>query len=104
MKQPGSENISKQGKNMPAKLYTIHRENIMAKRTETEIMKEIVNIYDNLVPEVLGRNGLADNNEIKERSNKLFSRLDECEKELGRRVDYEDAEQWYKTEMISTKN
>lgn len=68
---------------------------LATKKTETEIMLAIVNVYDGLSPECLSGDGMYTNSQIKANSSRLFTELAELEKELGRKVDVNKAYDWY---------
>ena len=59
---------------------------IAKKRTEAEIMRDLLDVFCGLSPEVLTCDGEASNDYVVETSKKLFARLAVLEAELGRKV------------------
>lgn len=63
---------------------------IKRKRTEDEIMKDLLNVFCGLEPESLTCDGEASNEHVVETSKKLFAELAVLEKELGRKVEADE--------------
>lgn len=66
----------------------------MAKRTEDEIMHDLLNVFCGLSPENLTCDGEASNDHVVSQSRKLFAQLAVLEKELGRKVDESEVYRW----------
>jgi hypothetical protein len=60
---------------------------LKTKRTEAEIMRDLLDVFCGLSPENLTCDGEASNAHVVATSKKLFKRLAELETELGRKVD-----------------
>ena len=59
----------------------------MAKRTEDEIMADLLDVFCGLSPENLSADGMNSDTTIRKISARLFKELAVLEKELGRKVD-----------------
>lgn len=67
---------------------------VQAKRSEAEIMEAILGAYCGLSPENLSCDGEASRAHIQRRSRELHTQLEDCFRELGRRVSENEAYDW----------